>query len=117
MIFFFIDRLNEIEKKRNNYLINLIQIILFYIPYIIINIPLIIKSNVAHSAHFGGALIGFLLSINIIGCPFIFNNQNIICQNACQLTTFIFISFYFIITFILFFSKYPPIVQSILQDS
>lgn len=114
MLFFFVDHLIAIQRNPPDCFFLIIQIILFFFPYIILNIPLTIKYNVAYSAHFGGGLVGFLLSVSIIGWPFPWNNQHFICPTTCQRIIFIFIIFYFLITFTFFFSKYAPVVESIL---
>lgn len=111
MLFLTVDRVNAMQMntdRRVSILIYLISLILVPIILTII-IPIILKLKVAHSAHFGGGLVGFLLGVGMLGFRLLHKNQSKICHMA-----FIFLCLYFIIFLTMFFMKSAPRVRWIL---
>jgi hypothetical protein len=112
MLFFVVDRLSAIQTNTDHRLFIMIQLAVLLLPHIVASIPLVIKYHVAHSAHVGGGLVGFLLGIGMLGCPW-----SCICRTACRGTAFIFLILYYVITFTIFFTTDAPVVDSILHES
>jgi membrane associated rhomboid family serine protease len=71
MLFLIVDRLIAMQTNIGHRLFIPMQLALLMLLPIIASISLIIifKSNVAHSAHFGGGLVGFLYGVCMFGCP------------------------------------------------
>jgi len=116
MVFLIVDRIIALRINPGRRFFIIIQLALLLFPHIISIIPMIIKYNVAHSAHIGGGFVGFLLGIGMIGCLPPWNNENGIGRTACQRTAFIFLILYYVITFASFFLSYAPIVHSISKN-
>jgi hypothetical protein len=114
MLFLIVDRLIAIQINTGCRLFIIMQLALLLLPHIVVSIPLIIKYNVAHSAHFGGGLVGFLLAVGMLGCPWSWDNEHCISRTTCQRTAFFFLILYYVITFTIFFTTQAPIVDSIL---
>ena len=117
MTFLIVDRLIAIQSNTGHRIFILIQLALLLLPHIIASIPLIIKYNVAHSAHVGGGLVGFLIGVGMLGCPWSWNNEHFMCRTVCRRAAFIFLILYYIITFTIFFLRDTPILHSILYYS
>jgi len=117
MLFLIVDRLIAIQANSGRRFFIIMQLALLLLPHIIASIPLIIKYNVAHSAHVGGGLAGFLLGVGMLGCPCSWNNEHSICRTICRRTAFVFLILYYVITFTYFFITDAPIVDSILHKS
>ena len=115
MLFLIVDRLIAIQKNTGRRFFIIMQLVLLLLPHIVASIPLIIKYNVAHSAHFGGGLVGFLLGVGMLGCPWPWNNEHCVYGTTCRRTAFVFLSLYYLITFTIFFLIDAPIVDSILH--
>ncbi len=111
MVFLIVDRIIALRINPGRCFFIIIQLALLLFPHIISTIPMIIKYNVAHSAHIGGGLVGFLLGIGMIDCLSPWNNENAICRTVCQRTAFVYLILYYVITFAFFFLRYAPIVH------
>jgi hypothetical protein len=116
MLFLTVDRLVAIQTNTDRRLFILMQLALLVLLPIVGSILLIIifKLNVAHSAHFGGGLVGFLFGIGMFGCPLPWNNEHCICQSTCRYLAFMSLALYFTITLTIFFVKDAPIVGLLL---
>jgi hypothetical protein len=114
MLFLIVDRLVAMQKNIGRRRFIIIQLALLLLPHIIASIPLIVKHNVAHSAHFGGGLVGFLIGVGIIGCPWPWNNDFCISQTTCRRIAFVFLALYYIIMIFVFFLLDAPIIYSVL---
>jgi hypothetical protein len=117
MLFLIVDRLVTMQTNTNGRIFTIVQLVILLLPHIVASIPLIIKYKVGHSAHFGGGLVGFLIGIGMLGCPWPWNNENCISRIACQRTAFIVLIFYYLITFIIFFCRDTPIIYLILNST
>jgi hypothetical protein len=117
MLFLMVDRLMAIQTNIGRRLFIIMQLALLLLPHIVASIPLIIKYNVAHSAHFGGGLAGFLLGVGMCDCPWSWNHEHYISRTTCQRTAFVFLILYYVISFTIFFLAHTPIVNSILYKS
>lgn len=117
MTFLIVDRLIAIQTNTGRRIFIIMQLTLLLLPHIVASIPLIIKYNVAHSAHVGGGLVGFLIGIGMFGCPWSWNNEHSMCRTICRRTAFIFLILYYIITFTIFFLGDTPIIYWILHES
>ncbi len=117
MVFLIVDRLVAIQINPARRRFILMQSALLLFPHIIVSIPLIIEYNVAHSAHFGGGLVGFLLAVGMIGSPCSWNSDYCLSRTTCQRIAFIILLLYYIIAFTFFFLTDAPIVESILNRS
>jgi hypothetical protein len=113
MLFLVVDRLVAMQTNIGRRRFIAIQLALLLLPHIIASIPLIVKYNVAHSAHFGGGLVGFLIGVGIIGFPWPWNNEFCISQTTCQRIAFVFLALYYIIMFVVFFLSDAPIIYAI----
>ena len=103
MLFLIVDRLIAIQANADRRLFIIMQLAFLLLPHIIASIPLILKYNVAHSAHVGGGLVGFLLGVTMFGSPWLWNNEDCNCRIICQRTAFVFLILYYVITFSFFF--------------
>ena len=117
MMFLIVDRLIAIQRNTGRRIFIIMQLALLLLPHIVASIPLIIKYNAAHSAHFGGGLVGFLIGVGMFGCPWSWNNEHFMGQTVCRRTAFIFLILYYIITFTIFFLRDAPILNWILYIS
>lgn len=116
MLFLIVDRLIALQTNTGRRLFILMQLVLLVLLPVVTSIVLIIifKPNVAHSAHFGGGLVGFLCGISMFGCPLPWNNEYWSCRTSSRRIAFIFLFLYFVITLTIFFLIDAPIVYSIL---
>jgi hypothetical protein len=117
MLFLIVDRLIAIQANTGRRLFIIIQLALLVLPHIVASIPLMIKYNVGHSAHFGGGLVGFLLGVGTLGCLWPWNKEDCMCRTTCRRTAFVFLGLYYVIIFTIFFLMDVPIVVSILNES
>jgi membrane associated rhomboid family serine protease len=110
MLFLTVDRLIAMQTNTGRRLFVLMQLVLLVLIPVFASITLIIvyKLNVAHSAHFGGGLVGFLLGVGMLDCPLPWNNERCICR-----IVFVFLVLYYVITLTIFFLMDAPIVGSI----
>jgi hypothetical protein len=113
------DRLIAIQINTGRRLFVLMQLALLVLIPIVASIPLkiIFKPLVAHSAHFGGGLVGFLFSVCMFGFPLPWNNEHSIYRTICRRIAFVFLSLYYVITLTIFFLIDAPIVHWILYNS
>ncbi len=116
MVFLIVDRLTAMQTNIGRRLFILMQLVLLVLlpSTTIIPIIIILKPMVAHSAHFGGALVGFLFGVSMLGCPWPWNNEHCISRTICRRIAFVFLCLYYIITLTTFFLIDAPIVRSIL---
>jgi hypothetical protein len=116
-LFLIVDRLIAMQTNSGRRLFILMQLVLVVLLPILISKPLIpiFKLKVAHSAHFGGALVGFLCGICMLGCPWPWNTEHCISRMACRRIAFVFLSLYFVIALTIFFLVDAPIIGSILS--
>lgn len=112
MLFFLFDRLISIRTNPDRYRFNITQLLALLLPHIIISLPFAIRYNVGHSAHIGGGLVGLLLGVAMLGCPWTQNNEQCIGQTACRRLAIILLIIYFLLTFILFFVLDVPFAHS-----
>ncbi|CAF1387037.1 unnamed protein product [Adineta steineri] len=112
LLFFIIERLNAMKTNIDHRRFILIQLILFVVfpMTIIISLATILRINVGHAAHFGGALVGFLFGIGMFGCPCLCPSNNNYCnfQTACRCIAFLFLFIYFVFTLTMFFPLDTP---------
>jgi hypothetical protein len=116
LLFLIVDRLISIQRNPGCRLIILVQsIIMISLPFLITQ-PLIIlaKFQVAHSAHVGGALVGFLCAVCMLGCPWPWCSERCICQTICQRIAFIFLFLYFVTTMTIFLLTDAPTIDPLL---
>ncbi|CAF0748083.1 unnamed protein product [Adineta steineri] len=113
MLFLIVDRLIAIQANVEQRRFLILQLTLLLLPHIVVSIPLIIKFNVAHSAHVGGGLVGFLIGIGMLGYPRSWNNRYCIRQITCRLIAFILLCIFYLITISIFFIQDVPVVYSI----
>ncbi|CAF0926342.1 unnamed protein product [Adineta steineri] len=113
MLFLIVDRLIAIQANVEQRRFLILQLTLLLLPHIVVSIPLIIKFNVAHSAHVGGGLVGFLIGIGMLGYPRSWNNRYCIRQITCRLIAFILLCIFYVITISIFFIQDVPVVYSI----
>lgn len=113
MLFLIVERLVAMSTNTGRRLFIFIQLILLLLlPNTVTGLFIIIfKPTVAHSAHFGGGLVGFLFGIGMFGCPWPWHNEHTICQTICRRTAFVFLSLYYIITLTIFFLRDAPSVE------
>ena len=118
MLFLTVDRLVAIKTNTDRRLFILMQLILLVLLPIIGSILLILmlKLNVAHSAHFGGGLVGFLFGVGMFGSPLPWHNEHLTCRTICRRTAFVFLFLYFVINLTIFFLIDAPVVDSILHN-
>lgn len=114
MLFLIVDRFIAIQANADHRLFIIVQLSFLLLPHIIASIPLILKYNVAHLAHVGGGLVGFLLGITMLGSPWLWNNEHCNCQIICRRTAFVFLILYYVITFSLLFLDNDVVFNSIL---
>ncbi|CAF1457887.1 unnamed protein product [Adineta steineri] len=105
MIFLVMDRLVALQEKTERRLFILLQIFLLVI---LPNVPTmivfsILELPVGHSAHFGGGLVGFLLSVGILGCPLPWINRQWRYGIIYKYIAFSLLFIYFLITLTIFF--------------
>ncbi|UJR17344.1 hypothetical protein I4U23_004239 [Adineta vaga] len=105
IVFFVVERLNAMRTNSDRRYFILLQLILFVaFPMTITTLTTtILNYNIGHSAHFGGALVGFLFGIGMFGCPCPWNNENVYYQMICRRTGFVFLVIYFVVTLSVFF--------------
>ncbi len=111
MLFLIVDRFNAMQTNPNRRPFILIQLVLLVLlPCLtIIPIILIIDFNAAHSAHFGGGLVGFLCGVSMLGCPWA--NDQCIFRTACRRMALVSLALYFIISVTIFFVKDVPMAS------
>ena len=116
ILFLIVDRLVAMQTNPDRRLFILMQLFLVVLlPFLITKpIILIFKYRVAHSAHFGGGLVGFLCGVCILGCPWPWNPERCISRIACRRIALVLLVLYFLLTTIIFFLRDPPVVRSIL---
>ena len=110
MMFFAMDRLFALQiNPTHRFFIILQLILLVLLPTIIITFVLtfIMSLDVAHSAHFGGALVGFMISIQWAS-----NDQCCRYRRICQRIIFVFLILFFLIIFAIFFLNDAPIIDT-----
>jgi len=117
MLFLIVDRLIAMRTNTGHRLFIIIQLTALLLPHIAATIPLIIKYQVAHLAHFGSGLVGFLLGVGMLGCPWPWNSEPCISRKACRLLAFVFLILCYVITSTIFFLEETPTVDSILYHS
>jgi hypothetical protein len=116
MLFLIVDRLIAMQTNPGHRLFILMQLFLVVLLPFTITKPLIFifKFKVAHSAHFGGGLVGFLCGVCMLGCPWPWNTEHCISRTVCRRIAFVFLSLYFVITLTIFFLINAPIIDWIL---
>lgn len=117
MLFFVVDRLMAIKTNTGRRLSIIIQSILLLLPHVILSIPQMMIYQVAHSAHVGGGLVGFLLALGMFKCSWPWNNEYTICRVIYQRAAYIILILYYTITSIIFFTTDAPIIDWILYKS
>ena len=116
MLFLTVDRIIAMRTntdRRNSILLYLILLVLLPVVITIV-VPIPLKINVAHSAHFGGGLVGFLFGVGLLGFPLPCHNQPNIYQMICRYAAFIILCIYYVIILTIFFLKKAPIIRWIL---
>ncbi len=118
-LFFVVDRFVAMQKNPGRRLFIFMQLVfLVLLPTIhVVPIIFILKLNVkiAHSAHIGGGLVGFLCGIYMLDCPCI--SEHCFFPTACRRIAFVLLAFYCIIGLALFFVIDVPIVNHIWYKS
>ena len=111
MLFLTVDRFTAIQTSPNRRPFIVIQLVLLVLLPCLTIIPviLIIDFNVAHSAHFGGGLVGFLCGISMLGCPWM--NDQCIFRTACRRIAFVLLIVCFTISLTIFFLIDVPMVS------
>ena len=117
MLFFIMDRLIAMQTNTGRRLFILMQLcytgVTPFQPSAICSM-IIHRLNVAHSAHFGGGLTGFLFGIGMRGCPLPCNTEHGIFRTTCRCIAFVLLFLYYVITLTIFFLKDAPIIYWIL---
>ncbi|CAF1086124.1 unnamed protein product [Adineta ricciae] len=101
LLLFIVERLNAIRITKNYRLVLLQLLLLVVLPMTItVSIANILQYIVGHSAHFGGAIVGFLAGIGMFGCPYPWKDAY---QTICRQTAFVLLIIYFSICLTVFF--------------
>ena len=113
MFFLIVDRLVAIQKNPDRRRFIIIQLaLLVLVPLLFVYSMIFVFSiPVAHPAHFGGALTGFLCGVYVSGWPW--HHEHCISRTACQRIALALLSLYFVITLTIFFLKDPPFFSAI----
>lgn len=108
MLFFTMDRLIAMKTNAGRRLFIFIQIAVLVLLPICITILLIhiLKLNVAHSAHFGGGVVGFLF-----GCMLAWNNEQCTYRTICRRVAFVLLSLYYVSTLTIIILRDAPIIR------
>lgn len=114
MLFLIVDRLVTMRKNTVYRRFHVVQLVILLLPHIILSVPFIIKHDVGHSAHMGGGLVGCLLGIGMLGCPWSWNNQQCTDQTICRRVAIVLLILYFFLTFASFFAFDAPRAKSVL---
>lgn len=118
MLFLIVDRMLAayINQGCNRGFV-ILQLVLLLLPYILTSLFLVINYTVLHDAHVGGALVGFLLGIYMLGCPSqCFCKDNDVSQKIFRSLALILLILYFLVTWINFLRSDAPIVQKIRSE-
>jgi hypothetical protein len=116
MLFLVVDRLIASKTKRDDRFFVVIQLAVLLLPYILVSILLTMIDNVQHIAHFGGALVGFLLGVIMLGCPFASIEKYSSCTTTCRRMALVLLVLYFIMTTTIFFCRKAPVLDRIFYD-
>ena len=103
-LFFVVDRFVAIQRYPDRRLFIFMQLVFLALIPSLHTIPIIfildLKVKIAHSAHFGGGLVGFLCGIGVLGC-----------RTACRRISFVLLALYFIISSTIFYLIDVPIID------
>ena len=114
MLFLVVDRLLASQTNHGQCFPVLVQLTMLLLPYIITSVPLSIYYNVPQDAHVGGALVGFLLGIRVLGCPLVcVCEEDRINRKICQRLAVALLILYFVLNLIIFFLREAPIADVI----
>ena len=118
LLFFIMDRIIALRTNSDRRLFILLQLVLLVLlPLFITNLLMfMLKFKVAHSAHFGGGLVGFLCSVYILDCSWPWSSEHCFSQTVCRALGFIFLFLYFAITLTIFMLIDAPTVGGILYN-
>ncbi|UJR17347.1 hypothetical protein I4U23_004242 [Adineta vaga] len=113
LLFFIVERLSTMRMNPDQRIYILIQLILLIVIPMTISLSTvaILRVNTAHSAHFGGGLVGFLFGIGMFGCPCPWNNEYGCYQTICRRTAYVLLVLYFIFTLSIFLLINAPYVD------
>ncbi|CAF3383528.1 unnamed protein product [Rotaria socialis] len=118
MLFLTVDRLIAMQVNTDRWISILIYLLLLVLLPIVVTIivPIALRWTVAHSAHVGGGLMGFLVGVGKLGFPLLHNHQPNICRTTCRYLAFVFLSLYCVIILIVFFLTNAPTIDWILYN-
>lgn len=113
LLFLIVDRFIAMKKNTGRRLFILMQLaFLVLLPTLSTTlITVIYEFTVAHSAHVGGGLVGFLLGIAMLGSPLPWNDEHCIFRMTCRVKAFVFLSIFYGVTLTIFLLKDAPVLD------
>ena len=116
LLLLIVDRLVAMKKDTGRRRFILMQLSFLVLLPILSTILIIIiyKFTVAHSAHVGGGLVGFLLGIAMLGSPLPWNDEHCIFRMTCRSKAFVFLFIFYGVTLTIFLLKDAPVLDHLL---